>query len=134
MDKPFKIVDGIEKLLYGMRVKNLAYPTKIKSCIFYINHKNAKIIDYVVPGVKRIDQINMVDITSINFGKNNGNFVEKPENKDVKKIDEDRCLTIRLSKDFIDLIFESSDDLTNFCAGVLAFFTGHYLDKVNDNE
>jgi hypothetical protein len=119
----------VEKLRYGFKAMQFVSNSQINSCVFYINHKNFKVINYCVPGVKRVEEIIMSNITSINFGKNNGNFIERPEHDDVKKIHENRCLTIRLSKDFIDLIFDYENDLNNFVSAMAAFFTDNYIEK-----
>lgn len=74
----------------------------------------------------------MTAISSINFGKNNGNFCEKHNNQQVKECPELYCLTIRLSKDFIDLIFKNEQDLICFCTAMYAFSTDTFMDKEND--
>lgn len=116
-------------LTYGMKVKLFPIPTLIQDCVLYINHINPKIINYCVPRVKRIEEINMLNITAINFGKDNGNFICNPPNKEIAKIPAERCLTIRSSKDFIDLIFDTETHLYNFCSGLVSFFTEDYLDE-----
>ena len=78
---------------------------------------------------KRIEELNMVNITTVNFGKHNGNFTEKPEHPDVKKVDENRCLTIRQSKDILDLVFDSADDLNSFCCAMKMFQEDEYVEK-----
>jgi len=83
-----------------MKIKHYVDLTTLKTCVFFINHKNPKVVNYCVPGITRIEELNMVNITTINFGKSNGNFTEKPEHPDVLKANENRCLTIRQSKDF----------------------------------
>lgn len=121
--------DGIEKLLYGLKIKWFSSPSEIVPCMFYINHKNTKLINFVEPGVRRVYEVSLANITTLNFGKNNGNFIAKPENSEAKKIPEGRCMTIRLSKDFYDLIFDNENDLLLFIAGIMAFFTDTYLEK-----
>ena len=74
----------------------------------------------------------MANITAINFGKSNGLFIEKPTNLEVNKISENRCLTIRLSKDYIDLIFDSESDLVHFCAGAMSFYTYNFIEKEDE--
>jgi len=118
-----------------MKVKYYENIITVHNCVFYINHKNYKVINYCIPGRKRLYEINMVNITSINFGKNNGNFVDKTlANREVKNVDENRCLTIRISKDFLDLIFESQSDLISFCVALMSFYTDNYIEKEEDDE
>jgi hypothetical protein len=114
-----------------MKVKHFILPTKVNNCVFYLNHKNSKAVNFCSPGNRRIDEINMIDITSVNFGKDNGNFIDRTDNKDVSKILKNRCLTMRLGKDFIDLIFESEKEMVMFCTAIVAFFEDTYTDEDN---
>jgi hypothetical protein len=120
---------GIESLLYGVTVRHLKDPRTIEVCTFYINHLNNKIVNYCYAGVKFIYETAFADIDSIHFGKNNGVFIEKPENKEVKEIPDIRCLTLRVGKNSIDLIFTTEQDLNNFVLGINLFYTDRYLGK-----
>jgi|LauGreDrversion4_2_1035121.scaffolds.fasta_scaffold47949_5 hypothetical protein len=109
--------ESVEKLIYGFEVLKLGTNGKSKLYIFFISHSDKRSLEFVSKGGKTLQSIDITKISQVDFGLGRGNFATLSP-KNLKKYNEELCISIFANSQSIDLIFSTNQDLINFCYGI----------------
>ncbi len=109
--------ESLEKLIYGFEALMLGTNGKSKLYIFFISHSDKRILEFVSKGGKTLHSVDITKITQVDFGLGRGNFATLTP-KNLKKYNEEMCVSLFANSQSIDLIFTTNQDLVNFCYSI----------------
>jgi hypothetical protein len=116
-DKEIDEDESVEKLIYGFEALKLGNNGKSKVYIFFLSHSDKRNLEFVSKGGKTLQTIDITKISQVDFGLGRGNFATLSP-KNLKKYNEDLCISLFANSQSIDLIFSTNQDLINFCYGI----------------
>lgn len=122
--------ESLEKLIYGFEVLKLNSNGKSKLYIFFISDSEKRVLKFVSKGGKTLQSIDITKISQVDFGLGRGNFATLTQ-KNLKKYNEDLCISIFENAQSIDLIFPNKQDLIEFCYGISKIWQDELDEEIN---